>query len=83
MYFLDNGRRTDTIFLGVITKKGKQGHWTRYWENGNKKDEGSYVDSKKIGLWIEWTEDGNKFAELFYKNGIVTHLTNCLVENCP
>ena len=21
MYFLDNGRRTDTIFLGVITKK--------------------------------------------------------------
>ena len=83
MYFLDNGRRTDTIFLGVITKKGKQGHWKRYWKNGNKKDEGSYIDSKKIGLWIEWTENGNKFAELFYKNNIVTHLTNCLVENCP
>ena len=83
MYFFDNGRRTDTIFLGVMTKNGKQGHWTRYWNNGNKKDEGSYIDSKKIGLWIEWTEDGNKFAEVFYKNGIVTHLTNCLVENCP
>lgn len=83
MYFLSNGLRTESVFLGVITRKGKQGHWTRYWENGNKRDEGSYIDSKKIGLWIEWMEDGKKFAEIFYKNGMPTHLTNCLVENCP
>ena len=83
MYFLNNGRRTENIFLGVITKKGKQGHWRRYWENGNKKDEGYYTNSKKEGLWIEWREDGQKFAEIFYKDGIATHLTNCIIENCP
>ena len=35
------------IFFGVVTKKGKQGHWVRYWDNGNKKDEGFYINSKK------------------------------------
>ena len=83
MYFLSNGRRTENLFLGVVTKKGKQGHWVRYWDNGNKKDEGFYINSKKDGLWIEWKEDGYKFAEIFYENGVATHLTNCIVENCP
>jgi len=83
MYFLSNGRRTENLFLGVVTKKGKQGHWVRYWDNGNKKDEGFYINSKKDGLWIEWKEDGFKFAEIFYENGVATHLTNCIVENCP
>ena len=83
MYFLSNGRRTENLFLGVVTKKGKQGHWVRYWDNGNKKDEGFYINSKKDGLWIEWMQDGIKFAEIFYENGVPTHLTNCIVENCP
>ena len=51
--------------------------------NREKKYEISYINSKKDGLWIEWMEDGLKFAEIFYKNGIATHLTNCIVEICP
>ena len=83
MYFLINNQRSENVFLGLITKKGKQGHWTRYWDNGYKKDEGFYINSKKEGLWIEWKENGEKFAEIFYKNGIATHLTNCIINKCP
>ena len=38
MYFLINNQRSENVFLGLITKKGKQGHWTRYWDNGFKKE---------------------------------------------
>ncbi len=82
-YFFENNKRSENIFLGAVTKTGKQGHWTRYWDNGFKKAEGYYTNSKKEGLWIEWQENGKKYAEIFYKNGIATHLTNCIVENCP
>jgi len=83
MYFLINNKRSENVFLGSITKKGKQGHWKRYWDNGYKKDEGFYIDSKKDGLWIEWKETGEKYAEIFYKHGVATHLTNCIVDKCP
>ena len=83
MYFLINNQRSENVFLGLITKKGKQGYWTRYWDNGYKKDEGFYINSKKEGLWVEWKENGEKFAEIFYKNGIATHLTNCIINKCP
>ena len=83
MYFLINNQRSENVFLGLITKKGKQGHWTSYWDNGFKKDEGFYINSKKEGLWIEWKENGEKFAEIFYKNGKATHLTNCIINKCP
>ncbi len=81
-YFIHDKKRSDKVFVGIVTKKGKQGYWTRYWENGNKKEEGYYINSKKDGLWIEWMENGNKFSEIFYNNGIVKHLTNCILENC-
>jgi len=83
MYFLEGNKKSENIFLGVVTRKGKQGQWARYWDNGVKKTEGFYINSKKDGLWIEWQESGEKYAEIFYKNGIATHLTNCIVENCP
>tara|TARA_B100000579_G_scaffold405170_1_gene390646 strand:+ start:492 stop:1085 length:594 start_codon:yes stop_codon:yes gene_type:complete len=37
--------------------------------NGKKRTEGSYVDGKKDGLWIEWNDDGQKQSEDNYKKG--------------
>ena len=81
-YFIYNNQRSDKVFVGIVTKKGKQGYWTRYWSNGNKKDEGYFINSEKDGLWVEWMEDGRKYAEIFYEKDIVQHLTNCIIENC-
>ncbi len=81
-YFIFNNQRSDKVFIGIVTKKGKQGYWTRYWNNGNKKDEGYYKNSKKEGLWVEWMEDGRKYAEIFYEKNIMLHLTNCITGNC-
>ena len=37
--------------------------------NGKKRTEGSYVNGKQDGLWIEWNEDGQKQSEDNYKKG--------------
>ena len=75
-------QRSNKVFIGTVTRKGKQGYWTRYWENGRKKDQGYYTNSKKDGLWVEWMENGEKYSEIYYENGIVKHLTNCIIQNC-
>ena len=80
-FSIDN-KESKKVYVGLITNKGRQGHWTRYWDNGYKKEEGTYIDSKKEGLWIDWMENGKKYAEIFYQNGEIKHLTNCLVDNC-
>ena len=81
-YFIINSKKSDKIFVGMVTKKGKQGYWTRYWNNGKKKNEGYFVDSKKEGLWLEWMEDGRLYTESFYDGDVLKHLTNCIIENC-
>jgi len=81
-YFIINSKKSDKIFVGMVTKKGKQGHWTRYWDNGKKKNEGYFVDSKKEGLWLEWMEDGRLYTESFYESDVLQHITNCIIENC-
>ena len=80
--FLINNKKSEKVFIGHITENGKQGKWTRYWNNAKKKEEGYFIDSKKDGLWIEWMENGEKYAEIFYRKGLVVHLTNCIVDNC-
>ena len=37
----------------------KDGHWTEWYKNGQKKNEGAYNDSKKIDKWIYYNEDGS------------------------
>ena len=81
-YFVIDNQRTDKVFIGTVTRKGKQGYWTRYWENGIKKDQGYFINSKKDGLWLEWMENGAKYSEIYYDNGVAKHLTNCMIENC-
>ena len=41
----------------------------KYYTNGNKKEEGTFKDGKKDGLWTWWYENGQKKKEVTYKDG--------------
>ena len=41
----------------------------KYYPNGNKKEEGTFKDGKKDGLWTWWYENGQKKKEVTYKDG--------------
>ncbi len=42
---------------------------TEYHDNGKKREEGSYKDGKKDGLWTSWYLNGKKKTEGSYKDG--------------
>ena len=61
--------------MGMLDKDGKRvGLWTKWYENGNKKEEGLVIDENTIGgivedgLWTYWYENGNKKEEGTYGN---------------
>lgn len=67
----------------------KNGKATWYYENGNKKSEGNYIDGEKDGFWTRWYENGVKeeqgnylddkeqgIWELWYPNGIMKEVIN-------
>ena len=58
------------VDLGYIKNGGKEGLWTWWFENGRKKNEGTYKDGKENGLHKWWYENGHKSEERTYKNGI-------------
>ena len=39
------------------------------YENGKKREEGSYLDGKKEGLWVYYRTDGSEFFRMTYKSG--------------
>ena len=47
----------------------KEGLYQRWWENGQKWIECTFIDGKKYGLYKEWWSDGEKMTECTYRNG--------------
>lgn len=43
--------------------------FVKYYENGKKMMEGSYMNGKKHGLWRTWNEEGKLTAKARYKLG--------------
>ena len=52
-----------------MNEKIKDGLHTELYENGQKKEEGTWKDGKKDGLVTEWYENGQKEYEKTYKDG--------------
>lgn len=46
--------------------KERTGHFTYYYEDGQKKSESEYIDDKRTGNWISWYEIGAKESEREY-----------------
>ena len=66
-------KRSEGTFKGV-NRYGipiKDGKWTDWYENGQKRTEITYKDGKWNGKWTEWHEKtGQKVSEKTYKDGI-------------
>ena len=62
--------------VGLVTKDGKEGKWTRWWKNGIKKSEGFYEKNKKVGYWVEWNQSGVKYYEILYDEGNIIKIKN-------
>ena len=56
VYQMFNG---DKIILGKVVDGKKEGKWTHWYENGQKKWEGTFKDGEMIKETY-WDEDGNK-----------------------
>ena len=80
--YIDEEKIAKKLLVGEIKNGIKHGLWTRYWDNGNKKEEGLYKDSFKEGIWIEWFKNGDKYLEILYKKDSIIHFTNCVNGNC-
>ena len=66
-----NIKTQQPIMIATCSEKTtlkKNGKCTNYFENGQKKSEGKYVDNLKDGIWIDWDEDGKDSTvyECFY-----------------
>ena len=65
-------------YRGVLTKREqinrtdqfgyKQGNWKYFWDNGNLRLEGTYVNDKRHGYFKEYDEDGNFLSVEKYDN---------------
>ena len=47
----------------------KQGKWTAWYDNGQKKEEGEYKDGIRHGKWSDWLRNGQQVSEVEYKHG--------------
>ncbi len=52
-----------------MNKKIKDGLHTEWYENDQKKSEGTFKDGKPTGLFTNWYENGQKKEEMTLKNG--------------
>ena len=50
----------------------KQGMWTSWYDNGQKRSEGTYKNGERDGAWIFWTEDGEQEEVWFGKSNFVS-----------
>ena len=53
----------------MMNEKIKDGLHTEWYENGQKKEEGTWKDGKIDGLGTEWYENGQKRYEGTWKDG--------------
>ena len=56
--------------LGYIKNGTKEGLWTWWFENGEKKNEGMFKDGKENGLHKWWYNNGHKSEERTYMDGV-------------
>ena len=55
---------------GSIVSGIKVGHWTFWYETGDRKSTGQYVNGKEHGKWYYWYKSGENEKEGVYANGV-------------
>ncbi len=62
-------------------KMNKQGKWIFFYDDGNIKAEGEYVDDKRENQWIFYYQNGVIYQKGNYKNGLPEGLWQLFYEN--
>jgi len=62
---------SDTVLLarGSYLDGEPDGLWTRWYKNGQMKEEGHYKKGIKEGMWVEWYQDGEIMWKGEWENG--------------
>lgn len=68
-YFAKNNQLQNCYYYSILDSV-KQGHYVRYFQNGNKESEGEYRDNFRIGRWVYWYENGKESSEELYLSEI-------------
>ena len=58
----------DTVFNNVDKNGLKQGHWKKYYPNGNLNYSGFFKDNKPVGILKRYFESGNLKAIMNFDN---------------
>ncbi|MDP4291968.1 MAG: toxin-antitoxin system YwqK family antitoxin [Bacteroidota bacterium] len=64
------GNNKQLFFEGGFIDGLPNGKHVYYWDNGNKKDEGTFVMGRKEGDWTKYNYEGSVFLMISYKGGI-------------
>ena len=54
--------------VGTFENGFREGIWTYWYEDGQKRLEGAYRSGQKDSLWTYWYDNGIKATEYFYDN---------------
>ena len=71
----------EKVLLGKVKNGKKEGLWTEWYDNGQKRAESTYKGGRDNGLATSWHENGQKRAEITYKNGEQDGLQTFWYEN--
>ena len=69
--FYENGQKDTEYEFDLSIKNGikVKDSFKKWYDNGNKRVEGHYVNGEKDGLLTQWHENGKKEYEKTYKDG--------------
>lgn len=74
------GRQKVIRFEGRFIEDNPHGKHVFFWDNGNRKDEGSYNMGRKEGDWISYNYDGTPFITVTFSNGAEVRYDGIRIE---
>lgn len=69
-YWPDGTKKVTGQYLADGSNK-KTGLWTKWFNNGQKEEEGVFKNNVEIGVWKYWNYNGDQFDDIDYGNGQV------------
>ena len=57
------------LWKGSINNGKRDGKWTTWYENGQKRSKANWDNGKRDGKWTTWYDNGEKLAQKKFKNG--------------
>lgn len=60
--------RSERFFSKTVWSMSRNGNNTFFWNNGNKKEEGTQTNGQRTGIWKRYYENGSKKSEWEYRS---------------